>query len=73
MNNLEILNNEEILEAERDVEKANCQLQRACGTLMEVRKKFGVDDVEVIVRRDTEFDLGDGRYWLTVKFEKIED
>ena len=67
MTNLEILN------AELEVNRANLKLRKACEDLMEARKKFGVDDVEVIVRQDTEFDLGDGRYWLTVKFEKIED
>ena len=67
------MDNQEILKAEINVGKANIQLQKACGELMNIRKKFGVDDVEVIVRRDTEYDFGDGRYWLTVKFEKKED
>ena len=68
-----MMTNLEILNAELEVERANLHLRRTCEDLMKARKKFGTDDVEVIVRRDTEFDLGEGRYWLTVKFEKIED
>ena len=67
------MNNQEILNAEMDVELANRQLQKACEALMKVRKAHGTDDTEVIIRRDTEYDFGDGRYWLKVKFEKLED
>ena len=67
------MDNQEILNAEMNVELANRQLQKACEALMNIRKKVGTDDVGVIVRRDTEFGFEDGQYWLKVKFEKLKD
>ena len=38
----------ELLNAERDIVRANHQLKNACQALTEVRKKFGIDDIGLI-------------------------
>ena len=68
-----MMDNQDILNAEMDVELANRQLQKTCEALMKVRKVHGTDDVGVIARRTTEFDYGDGKYYLHIVFEKLRD
>ena len=68
-----LMNTPEISNAERDVFTASRKLSDACKTLMELRKKFGVDDIGLITSNTFEYDLGEGKYFLQVTFEKTED
>ena len=61
----------ELLNAERDIIRAELQLKNACQALTEVRKKFGIDDIGLISNNTVEYNLGDGKYLLQVTFKKL--